>query len=122
MMTIQNNPIENLFPEVKEDFGNDPQRILDFLSTYGIQNLGYGGVLGANPGYIFRGELDYESPLQTSLERDVRNTFNDLTAINRELLKAFEDRKTQTMRGIPSPCFDELEMLSSNASKYGSSP
>jgi hypothetical protein len=62
------NPIEDLFQE-EDAKKQDVVAIINHLGQYGFQALGYGAEIGPNPGYIFRGELDYEIPLQTSLER-----------------------------------------------------
>jgi hypothetical protein len=43
--------------------------ILGLLEQYGAQALIYPGGCGPHLGYIFRGELDYPQPLQSSLER-----------------------------------------------------
>lgn len=43
--------------------------IWDLLARYGLKNLAYGGDVGRNPGYIFRGEIEYKLPLKTGLER-----------------------------------------------------
>ena len=59
--------IKTLFPETP--ISGNPAGILDSLSAESRRSLAYGGDLGCNPGYIFRGELDYDVPLQTSLER-----------------------------------------------------
>lgn len=47
-----------------------PDDILRYLGPQGICNLAYAGEAGRNPGYIFRGELDFPTSLQPSLERN----------------------------------------------------
>src|ERR1700678_1222588 len=42
---------------------------------------------GENPGYIFRGELDYLVPLQSSLERHVLNCGADRRPVDGERLR-----------------------------------
>ena len=59
--------VDQLFPEVK--LQENERDILATLGEYGLQKLAYYGDAGRNPGYIFRGELDYPTPLQCGLER-----------------------------------------------------
>lgn len=68
------NIMERLFPE--ERVSGSASEILDSLGKHGIRSLAYDGDCGCNPGYIFRGELDFESPLQCSLERRLRSELN----------------------------------------------
>lgn len=63
------NPVEDLFPE-KPVQGKNVAEIFDDLGRHGIQNLAYDGDPGCNPGYIFRGEADFDCPLQCSIERE----------------------------------------------------
>jgi hypothetical protein len=60
--------VENLFEEIACPC-TSPDEIFRFLGQYGICNLAYVGEAGRNPGYIFRGELDFPTPLRSSLER-----------------------------------------------------
>ncbi len=64
--------ILKLFDSDVQISGDVPE-ILNSLSRYGIRNLAYGGDCGCNPGYIFRGEADYERPLLSTLERSIAN-------------------------------------------------
>jgi hypothetical protein len=61
--------IDGLFPEAPLQ-GRNVTGIFDELGRYGIRNLAYYGDPGCNPGYIFRGETDFDCPLQSSIERE----------------------------------------------------
>lgn len=60
-----------LFREIRLE-GNSAKDIYSKLKCYGFQRLKYMGEEGCDPGYIFRGELDYDDPLLTRIERKVR--------------------------------------------------
>jgi hypothetical protein len=64
------NVAQSLFHE--EKLQENEQEILAVLGKYGLQKLAYDGDAGRNPGYIFRGELDYPIPLQCGLEHHMR--------------------------------------------------
>jgi len=76
------NPVEDLFPE-NPVRGKRAAEVLDHLGSLAIEAFPYDGEIGPNPGYIFRGELDYIKPLQTSLE------VNNVQARERELITGF---------------------------------
>src|SRR5437879_2123027 len=64
------NPVEDLFAEDTGATKNfTVSEVLGLLGEYGGRHLAYAGDIGWNPGYIFRGELDYDQPLRSSLER-----------------------------------------------------
>jgi hypothetical protein len=65
---------------------------LEELGQFGIFNLRDDEDPGCNPGYIFRGELDYECPLQSSLERRVRASSKDGDPVSAERLREEERR------------------------------
>ena len=87
------NPVEDFFPE--EAAVGNTESILDSLAKDGAWNLGYDGMIGCNPGYIFRGEADWKVPLQSSLERCVRSNSenglkgSDLRKTEREQIDKF---------------------------------
>lgn len=68
MSAINQNPVEHIFTEVcpKDD---SLDGVIEIIGRFGLHNLGYESDLGLNPGYTFRGEIDYDSPLQSGLER-----------------------------------------------------
>jgi hypothetical protein len=86
--------VEKLFPteHLPIDDTDDGRLILTDLGNHGIHNLAYVGGLGCNPGYIFRGELDYDCPLQTSLERELLKESNPGVTIPTPTLKAEEKK------------------------------
>jgi hypothetical protein len=49
--------------------------VLNTLGRFNLENLGYAGHHGTNPGYLFRGELNYECPLTSTLERTLLKRF-----------------------------------------------
>jgi hypothetical protein len=62
------------------------------VERFGGQKLDYEGSPGTNPGYIFRGELDYDIPLQSSLERYVLSSEPRAGPVNGMELKSVEFR------------------------------
>jgi len=92
------NIVEDLFPE--ERISGSASGILDLVCKHGIRNLAYDGDCGCNPGYIFRGELDFESPLQCSLERRLRKELKAGEALTAQQLRESERRLiTNFIRG-----------------------
>jgi hypothetical protein len=83
------NSVEYLFGK-DELISGTPQEILVSLGRFGILNLGYDGERGSNPGYIFRGEADFDCPLQCSIERDWRYDQATAGTLSNERLKAME--------------------------------
>jgi len=67
-MSTPRNPVEDLFPE-KEVSGPSAAAVVDQLNPLTFQTLAYDCEIGPNHGYVFRGELDFKVPLQSSLER-----------------------------------------------------
>ena len=86
---MNRNPVQELFEEGPPLIGT-PKEILAALGEYGIRNLAYDGDIGCNPGYIFRGEAAFDSPLQSSLERSLRNKLGESVPIDGETLRAEE--------------------------------
>ena len=82
--------VEALFP--KEHISGSASEILDQLSCLGIRNLAYGGDCGCDPGYIFRGELGFETPLQCSLELRLRKELKDGAALTAAQIQKSEQR------------------------------
>jgi hypothetical protein len=58
---------EHLFPA--EPLGGSSADIYCRLDELGVLRLAYDEETGRNPGYLFRGELNYKTPLQSTLER-----------------------------------------------------
>lgn len=68
----------------------DAPEILNRLSEYGSRNLAHGGDPGCNPGYIFRGEINYDCPLRSKLERGEPKTSDEkLNEKEKELFTNF---------------------------------
>ncbi len=76
------------------------------LARYGLSNLAYAGEVGRNPGYIFRGEIEYAWPLRSSLERKLLCKRNgkvsplDLKKTEREVVTEYlsgEGQRVATM-------------------------
>jgi FRG domain len=88
---MKNNPVANLFPE--ENLTGNAEAILESLGKHGIWNLAYDGIIGCNPGYIFRGEAAFECPLQSSLERSARKKLKNGILIDGEKLRAEENQQ-----------------------------
>ena len=92
------SPVEKLFPE--ERISGSAQEILMLLGKFGIRNLAYDKDPGRNPGYIFRGEADFRQPLQSSLERKLREELGDNGKIDQKQLKSREkELVTNFVRG-----------------------
>jgi hypothetical protein len=90
--------VEALFPELC--ISGSAAKILDLLAKHGIRNLAYDGDCGRNPGYIFRGELDFQSPLQCSLERRLRDELKAGETLTAQQLREKERRLiTNFIRG-----------------------
>jgi hypothetical protein len=93
------NPVEDLFPEnTRDTSGLSVSEIIDLLGCHGIRNLAYDGDPGCNPGYVFRGEVDYDQPLRSSLEHRLHLDHKDhgtgldeacLRRLERELVTTF---------------------------------
>jgi len=101
------NPVEDLFPEHRVR-KKTVAEIFDDLGRYGIRNLAYGGILGCNPGYIFRGE-SASVPLQCSLERACWS--EDLST--RELLpgnalREMEQKSIKEFLEVTGPCLVQI--------------
>ena len=92
------NPVEDLFPE--ECINGSAREIIKSLGKFGIRNLAYDGDAGRNPGYLFRGEADFRQPLQSSLERKLRDDLGGDTQIDKGQLKHRErELVTNFVRG-----------------------
>lgn len=64
--------------------------VVGHLACYDCRRLAYDGAQGQNPGYIFRGEACFSSPLRTSLEREVEKRLGTRRTIRGGDLKAYE--------------------------------
>lgn len=106
---MSNNPVQKFFPELIIPQDYSPEIVIETLGKYGIQNLAYGGDIGSNPGYIFRGEANWNMPLQTSLERRVRSkcpasSFKDeLKKTEQSLIRCFIEGLGGRVAGIFYP-------------------
>ena len=94
---MKNNSVANLFPE--ENLTGKAEAILESLGKHGIWNLAHDGVIGCNPGYIFRGEADFLQPLQSSLERKLHGEPGNAPIEKEKLQGAEKELITKFVQG-----------------------
>jgi hypothetical protein len=99
------NKTTNLFKEVICE-ADDPIEIIRFLGEFEMQRLRYAGTTGRNPGYLFRGEIGFPIPLQSSLERkwfienkgkSVCEVASELIPFEKTALKTFIEEASEVL-------------------------
>jgi hypothetical protein len=85
-----------------------PDDVLHYLAPHGIDNLAYAGEAGRNAGYIFRGELDFPSSLQPSLERNWFESEGRSSCTIAELL-SYEKKLSEEFVKTPSGIIDRAK-------------
>ena len=95
-----NSDVNDLFKVIRCEAGS-PNEIANFLESYGNRHLKYPGDGNRNIGYIFRGEIDFPVPLQSSLEREWFSVNSGDECAATELLSFERNLLTEFMRDAP---------------------